>query len=227
MSSPRPNGGITLVEVTNPRVLEALARVDAMSDGEIRELVEGEPPIIVEAPIISRPLTSETPHPRSTRDRLDSICGYSLIPVKPITAHAVSMLAPPVAHPEQPKPPDHRCDHHHREEHAGDDVRHQPQGHSCEESRRRLHGHCEARRFRAAGPCDRREVRYVPRVVGIPAVEDRRSPLYRSRVKSDSKPPLFTNIATNTAAEHTIPTQAATRNAVAGSGRPPTDEHRC
>jgi hypothetical protein len=49
MSSPRPNGGITLVEVTNPRVLEALARVDTMSDGEIRELVEGEPPIIVEA----------------------------------------------------------------------------------------------------------------------------------------------------------------------------------
>jgi hypothetical protein len=49
MSSPRPNGGITLVEVTNPRVLEALARVDAMSDGEIRELVEGEPPIIVQA----------------------------------------------------------------------------------------------------------------------------------------------------------------------------------
>jgi hypothetical protein len=49
MSSPRPNGGITLVEVTNPRVLEALARIDAMSDGEIRELVDGEPSIIVEA----------------------------------------------------------------------------------------------------------------------------------------------------------------------------------
>jgi hypothetical protein len=49
MSSPRPNGGITLVEVTNPRVLEALARIDAMSDGEIRKLVDGEPPIIAEA----------------------------------------------------------------------------------------------------------------------------------------------------------------------------------
>jgi hypothetical protein len=49
MSSPLPNGGITLVEVTNPRVLDALARIDAMSDGEIRELVDGEPPIIVEA----------------------------------------------------------------------------------------------------------------------------------------------------------------------------------
>jgi hypothetical protein len=49
VSSPRPNGGFTLVEVTNPRVLEALARVDAMSDEEIRELVDGEPPIIVEA----------------------------------------------------------------------------------------------------------------------------------------------------------------------------------
>ena len=49
MSSARPNGGFKLVEVTNPRVLEALARVDAMSDEEIRELVRGEPPIIVEA----------------------------------------------------------------------------------------------------------------------------------------------------------------------------------
>jgi hypothetical protein len=49
MSSPRPNGGFTLVDVTNPRVLEALARVDAMSDEQIRELVRDEPPIIVEA----------------------------------------------------------------------------------------------------------------------------------------------------------------------------------
>jgi hypothetical protein len=49
MSSPRPNGGLTLVEVTNPRVLEALARIDAMSDEQIRELVRGEPAIIVEA----------------------------------------------------------------------------------------------------------------------------------------------------------------------------------
>jgi hypothetical protein len=49
MSSPRPNGGFTLVDVTNPRVLEALARIDAMGDEEIRELVRGEPPIIVEA----------------------------------------------------------------------------------------------------------------------------------------------------------------------------------
>jgi hypothetical protein len=49
MSSPRPNGGFTLIEVTNPRVLEALARIDAMGEEEIRELVRGEPPIIVEA----------------------------------------------------------------------------------------------------------------------------------------------------------------------------------
>ncbi len=49
MSSRRPNGGLTLVDVTNPRVLEALARVDAMTDEQIRELVAGEPPIIVEA----------------------------------------------------------------------------------------------------------------------------------------------------------------------------------
>jgi hypothetical protein len=49
MSSPRPNGGFTLVEVTNSRVLEALARIDVMSDEEVRELVGGQPPIIVEA----------------------------------------------------------------------------------------------------------------------------------------------------------------------------------
>jgi hypothetical protein len=47
--SSRPNGGFTLVEVTNPRVLEALARIDAMGDEEVRELVRGQPPIIVEA----------------------------------------------------------------------------------------------------------------------------------------------------------------------------------
>jgi hypothetical protein len=49
MSSPRPNGGFTLVEVTNPRVLESLARIDAMSDEQIRELVRDEPPILAEA----------------------------------------------------------------------------------------------------------------------------------------------------------------------------------
>jgi hypothetical protein len=49
MTAPRPNGGFTLVGVTNPRVLEALARIDAMGDEEVRELVRGEPPIIVEA----------------------------------------------------------------------------------------------------------------------------------------------------------------------------------
>jgi hypothetical protein len=47
--SSRPNGGFTLVEVTSPRVLEALARIDAMGDEEVRELVRGQPPIIVEA----------------------------------------------------------------------------------------------------------------------------------------------------------------------------------
>ena len=49
MSTPRPNGGFTLIEVTDPRVLETLARIDAMSDEEIRELVRGEPQIIVDA----------------------------------------------------------------------------------------------------------------------------------------------------------------------------------
>jgi hypothetical protein len=49
MTSPRPNGGFTLVEVTNSRVLESLARIDAMSAEQIRDLVRDEPPIIVEA----------------------------------------------------------------------------------------------------------------------------------------------------------------------------------
>jgi hypothetical protein len=49
MSSPRPDGGFTSVEVTNARVLEGLARIDTMGDEQIRELVDDEPLIIVEA----------------------------------------------------------------------------------------------------------------------------------------------------------------------------------
>jgi hypothetical protein len=49
VSSERALSGFKLVKETHPRVLAALARIDAMSDGEIRELVRDEPPIVVEA----------------------------------------------------------------------------------------------------------------------------------------------------------------------------------
>jgi hypothetical protein len=42
-------GRFKLVKETHPRVLAALARIDAMSDEEIRALVRDEPPIVVEA----------------------------------------------------------------------------------------------------------------------------------------------------------------------------------
>jgi hypothetical protein len=38
-----------LVEVTNPRILESLDRIYAMPDQQVRELVRGEPQIVVEA----------------------------------------------------------------------------------------------------------------------------------------------------------------------------------
>jgi hypothetical protein len=38
-----------LAEVADPRVLASLARVDRMSDEELRALVRGEHPIMVEA----------------------------------------------------------------------------------------------------------------------------------------------------------------------------------
>jgi hypothetical protein len=45
----RPTGGLELTEVTNPDVLASLARVDGMSDEELRELVLGEHPSVVAA----------------------------------------------------------------------------------------------------------------------------------------------------------------------------------
>ena len=47
---PNPaQSGFKLVEVTDHGVLAALARVDAMSDAQLRELARDEPGIIVEA----------------------------------------------------------------------------------------------------------------------------------------------------------------------------------
>jgi len=47
--SDRAPSGFKLVEVTEPGILASLARIDAMSDEEIRELASGEPPTIVDA----------------------------------------------------------------------------------------------------------------------------------------------------------------------------------
>ncbi|MGO9892277.1 MAG: hypothetical protein ACLP0L_30865 [Solirubrobacteraceae bacterium] len=41
--------GLELSEVDNPRVRDALARVDAMSDDQLGELVRGEHPDVIEA----------------------------------------------------------------------------------------------------------------------------------------------------------------------------------
>jgi hypothetical protein len=41
--------GLQSVELNDERVRAALVRIDEMSDTELRELVQGEPPIFVEA----------------------------------------------------------------------------------------------------------------------------------------------------------------------------------
>jgi hypothetical protein len=48
-SSPRRHRTSPLIDVPEPGILASLARVDAMSDEEIRELASGEPPIIVDS----------------------------------------------------------------------------------------------------------------------------------------------------------------------------------
>jgi hypothetical protein len=45
----RSTRGLELAEVTDERVLASLARIDEMSDAELRELVRSEPSIVVEA----------------------------------------------------------------------------------------------------------------------------------------------------------------------------------
>jgi hypothetical protein len=49
VASERSNRGLQSVELNDERVRAALVRLDEMSDIELRELVEGEPPIFVEA----------------------------------------------------------------------------------------------------------------------------------------------------------------------------------
>lgn len=49
MASERSNRGLQSVELNDERVMAGLARLDEMSDVELRELVHGEPPIFVEA----------------------------------------------------------------------------------------------------------------------------------------------------------------------------------
>lgn len=49
MASERSQRGLELVDVKDERVRAALTRIDEMSDGELRELVRGEPSVVVEA----------------------------------------------------------------------------------------------------------------------------------------------------------------------------------
>jgi hypothetical protein len=49
VQSDRREHGLELAEVKNPGLLASLARVEAMSDDELRALVRGEHPMVVEA----------------------------------------------------------------------------------------------------------------------------------------------------------------------------------
>jgi hypothetical protein len=49
VASDRANRGLQSVELNDERVRAALVRLDEMSDAELRELVQGEPPTFVEA----------------------------------------------------------------------------------------------------------------------------------------------------------------------------------
>lgn len=49
MPSEQPDRGLQLVEVKDEGVRAALAKIDEMSDSELRELAVGEPDIFVEA----------------------------------------------------------------------------------------------------------------------------------------------------------------------------------
>jgi hypothetical protein len=63
MPSEQPGRGLQLVEVNDEGVRAALMKLDEMSDGELRELVRGEPPIFVEAAegIIARRHSTDQP----------------------------------------------------------------------------------------------------------------------------------------------------------------------
>jgi hypothetical protein len=49
MASERPARGLQSIELNDERVRAALIKIDEMSDTELRELVRGEPAMIVEA----------------------------------------------------------------------------------------------------------------------------------------------------------------------------------
>lgn len=49
MANEQPDRGLQLVEVKDEKVRAALRKLDEMSDSELRELVRGEPPLVVEA----------------------------------------------------------------------------------------------------------------------------------------------------------------------------------
>ena len=63
MPGEQPDRGLQLVEVKDERVRAALRKLDEMSDSELRELVRGEPPLVVEAAegIIARRRTAQRP----------------------------------------------------------------------------------------------------------------------------------------------------------------------
>lgn len=63
MASDRSNRGLQSVELNDERVRAGLARLDEMSAAELRELVQGEPPMFVEAAegIIARRRSGDSP----------------------------------------------------------------------------------------------------------------------------------------------------------------------
>jgi hypothetical protein len=63
MPREQPDRGLQLVEVKDERVRAGLRKLDEMSDNELRELVRGEPPLVVEAAegIIARRHPTENP----------------------------------------------------------------------------------------------------------------------------------------------------------------------
>ena len=63
MASKRSNRGLQSVELNDERVRAGLTRLDEMSDAELRELVQDEPPMFVEAAegIIARRRSDDGP----------------------------------------------------------------------------------------------------------------------------------------------------------------------
>jgi hypothetical protein len=63
VASEQPQRGLQLVEVNDEGVRAALMKMDEMSDAELRELVQGEQPIFVEAVegIIARRHSTDKP----------------------------------------------------------------------------------------------------------------------------------------------------------------------